>query len=219
MKLVLVGPPGCGKGTQAVLIQDKFGIPQISTGAILRQAVRDGTSLGTEVKSLMNTGDLLPDELIVDILGDRLSASDCRDGYILDGVPRTVAQAEALDKILNDAGQKLDAVISIAVDDEDVVKRLAGRRQCKECGAGYHVKYKVPSKDNVCDECGGALCQREDDTEDTVRARLKVYRVETSPLLGYYSKAGLLKSISGIGAIDKIFKQISSLIKNITPQT
>lgn len=218
MKLVLVGPPGCGKGTQAVLIRDEYKIPQISTGDILRAAVRDGSALGKKVQDYMNSGQLVPDQLIIDVMSERLAKEDCANGYILDGFPRTLAQAEALDKLLISKKQKLDGVISIEVADDEVVKRLAGRRQCTGCGEGYHVAFKKPAKENVCDKCGSALYQRDDDKEETVRARLSVYRKQTEPLLNYYDKKDLLKRVEGKGNIEEIFKNISSLISEITPQ-
>lgn len=212
MRLVLLGPPGCGKGTQAVLIRDKCNIPQISTGDLLRTAVREGSELGKKASEYMDAGRLLPDDLIVDLMKERLAASDCTNGYILDGFPRTIKQAEALDQMLKDLGQKIDSAISIDVADEEVVKRITGRRQCPECGEGYHVEFKKPSKDMLCDKCEMQLCQRGDDKEDTVRERLKIYRDQTEPLLGYYKNKGLLRSISGQGSIEKIFERISSLI-------
>jgi len=217
MKLVLVGPPGCGKGTQAVLIREEFKVPQVSTGDILRGAVRDGTPLGVEADKYMSTGSLVPDELIINLMGERMTADDCQNGYILDGFPRTVAQAEALEKLLGETGQKLDAVVSIEVDDNEVVKRLAGRRQCKKCGDGYHVTFKQPKSEGMCDRCGGDLYQRDDDSEGTVRSRLEVYRNQTAPLLDFYQQRDLLKSVNGLGSIDDIFKDIRSLISNATP--
>lgn len=217
MKLVLVGPPGCGKGTQAVLIREEYNVPQISTGDILRAAVREGSELGKKVGQLMNTGSLISDDIIIDVMKERIGKEDCRHGYILDGFPRTLGQARALDEMLGSKAEKLDAVISFEVSDEEVVKRLSGRRQCTKCGDGYHVEFKKPEKNGTCNKCGSSLYQREDDKEDTVRARLRVYRDQTEPLLNYYKKAGILKSVDGIGSIDEIFKKVSSLINNITP--
>lgn len=217
MKLVLIGPPGCGKGTQAVLIQEEYKIPQVSTGDILRAAIRKGTPLGGKAAGYMNAGNLVPDQLIIDLMNERIKGEDCRDGYILDGFPRTLKQAEALDELLKNAGHKLDMVISIEVDDNEVVARLSGRRQCTNCGDGYHLIFKRPKRENVCDKCGSALYQRDDDKEETVRARLSVYREQTSPLINYYQNAGLLKTVNGLGTIDEIFKRVSSLINGHTP--
>jgi adenylate kinase len=218
MRLVLVGPPGCGKGTQANLVSSELKIPQVSTGDILRAAVREGTELGSKARGYMDEGQLLPDELIIDLMSERISESDCSNGYILDGFPRTVRQAEGLDKLLSDNAQSLDAVISIEVSDDEVVGRLAGRRQCKMCGDGYHLEFKKPATENCCDKCGGSLYLRDDDREDTIRARLEVYRKQTEPLLAFYKETGLLKSAKGVGTIEEIFKRVSSLINEISPQ-
>jgi len=217
MKLILVGPPGSGKGTQAVLIREEFNIPQISTGDMLRAAVREGSELGKKADGFMSSGRLVPDDLIIDLAKERLAKDDCANGYILDGFPRTVAQAEALDDLLTATNQKLDSVVSIDVDDEEVVRRLSGRRQCKKCGDGYHVEFKKPSQEGICDKCGSELYLRDDDKEETIRNRLAVYREQTSPLLDFYEKKGLLKRVAGVGSIDDIFKKVSSLIKNETP--
>lgn len=217
MRLLLIGAPGSGKGTQAAKIQEEFKIPQISTGDILRTAVRNGTPLGKEVAGYMNSGNLVPNELIIDLMNERLNADDCRNGYILDGFPRTVKQAEALDELLIQGGQKLDMVISVDVEDDEVVKRLGGRRQCTGCSEGYHIEFKKPAKDNCCDKCGSELYLREDDKEQTIRARLAVYREQTEPLLDYYSKKGLLRRVKGVGSIQDIYGAVSSLIKKINP--
>lgn len=205
MKLVLLGPPGAGKGTQAKMLIEKYHIPQISTGDILRQAVKDGTDLGKEAKTYMDRGDLVPDELIINIIKERIKADDCKDGYIFDGFPRTVAQAEALDVVLEDISTTLDAVVSIDVPEDEVVKRLSGRRTCKSCGRLYHIIYNLPAKEGVCDKCGGELFQRDDDNETTIRQRLAVYREQTSPLIDYYSKQNLVKTIPGSGKPEEIF--------------
>lgn len=218
-RLVMVGPPGSGKGTQAVLIQEEFKIPQISTGIILRAAVREGTPLGKQVAELMSSGKLVSDEIIVGIMKERMKEDDLKNGYILDGFPRTLGQAEALDEMLGKSGQKLDMAISVEVSDDEVVKRLAGRRGCTGCGEGYHLQFKRPAKENVCDKCGSALYLRDDDTEKTVRDRLSVYRKQTAPLLDYYKKQGILKGVSGTGSIEDIFKNISSLIRRSSPQS
>ncbi len=212
MKLVLLGPPGAGKGTQAKQMIDKYSIPQISTGDILRQAVKDGTQMGKEAKTYMDKGELVPDGVIIGIVKDRIQADDCKDGYIFDGFPRTVAQAEALDSMLNDLGTQLDAVVSIEVPEEDVVKRLSGRRTCKSCGTLFHVMFNPPAKEDVCDACGGELYQRDDDNETTIRQRLSVYTNQTSPLIDYYSKAEILKPVPGTGAPDTIFEAICKVL-------
>lgn len=212
MKLVLIGPPGCGKGTQAVLIKEKYNIPQISTGDILRSAVRNGTPLGKEAEGYMNSGRLVPDKLIIDLMAERMQQPDCSNGYILDGFPRTIAQAEALQALLKKNGTGLDAVISIEVADDEVIKRLSGRRQCKVCGDGYHVEFKKPAVEGKCNKCGGELYQRDDDKEATIKNRLVTYRQQTEPLLNFFEKLGLLRKVEGTGSIEDIFNRVSSLI-------
>ena len=208
MKLVLLGPPGAGKGTQAKMMIEKYRIPQISTGDILRQAVKDGTPLGKEAKTYMDQGELVPDELIINLVKERIKADDCKEGYIFDGFPRTVAQAEALDNVLEGLSTKLDAVVSINVPEDEVVKRLSGRRTCKSCGTLYHIIYNSPTKEGICDKCGGELFQRDDDNETTIRQRLSVYQAQTSPLIEYYSKQSLVKAIPGTGEPQEIFTAI-----------
>jgi adenylate kinase len=208
MKLVLLGPPGAGKGTQAKMMIEKYQIPQISTGDILRQAVKDGTALGKEAKTYMDQGELVPDKLIINLVKERIKADDCKEGYIFDGFPRTVAQAEALDNVLKGLSTKLDAVVSINVPEDEVVKRLSGRRTCKNCGTLYHIIYNSPTKGGICDKCGGELFQRDDDNETTIRQRLSVYQAQTSPLIEYYSKQGLVKAIPGTGEPMEIFTAI-----------
>jgi adenylate kinase len=208
MKLVLLGPPGAGKGTQAKQLTEKYAIPQISTGDILRQAVKDGTNLGKEAKTYMDKGELVPDDVIIGIVQERIQADDCQNGYIFDGFPRTVAQAEALDTMLKNLSTQLDAVVSIEVPEEEVVKRLSGRRTCKSCGTLFHIMFNPPAKEGVCDKCGGELFQRDDDNETTIRQRLSVYTNQTSPLIEYYSQAGLLKPVPGTGAPHEIFDAI-----------
>jgi adenylate kinase len=208
MKLILLGPPGAGKGTQAVRLVAHFGIPQISTGDILRKAVKDGTDLGKLAKSYMDQGALVPDEVVIGIIRDRIVQSDCDKGYILDGFPRTMAQAEALDEMLKNLGTGVDHVVNIALDDEEIIKRLTGRRTCSQCGAGYHILFDPPKKEGVCDQCGGALIQRDDDKEETIRERLKVYRKQTEPLIAYYDGKGLLRTIPGDGSMEEIFRRI-----------
>ena len=213
MKLVLLGPPGAGKGTQAKMLLEKYRIPQISTGDILRQAIKDGTKLGKEAKTYMDKGNLVPDELIVNIVKERIKADDCKNGYIFDGFPRTVAQAEALDKVLQGLSTSLDAVVNIDVPEEEVVKRLSGRRTCKSCGALFHVFYNPSAKEGVCDTCGGELFQRDDDNETTIRQRLTVYREQTAPLIDFYAKQNLVKTVPGSGKPEEIFSAMCDVLE------
>ena len=215
MKLVLLGPPGAGKGTQAKKLIEQYTIPQISTGDILRQAVKDGTELGKKAKTYMDQGALVPDDVIIDIIKERIKADDCKNGYIFDGFPRTVAQAKALDQVMKDLSTKLDAVVSIDVPEDEVVKRLSGRRTCKSCGALYHIHYNPPTKEGVCDKCGGDLFQRDDDNETTIRQRLAVYRDQTSPLIKYYTKQNLVKAIPGTGDPEAIFAAMCKTLDNM----
>ena len=191
MKLILLGAPGAGKGTQAERLCKELNIPTISTGNILRAAIKNGTPTGMKAKSFMDAGALVPDEVIIGIINERLAESDCAGGYILDGVPRTIAQAEALEK----AGIIFDAVVSIEISDETIMERMSGRRVCESCGASYHVVAVPPKQEGVCDKCGGKLVQRKDDAPETVKARLEVYHKETEPLKDFYAKRGLLKSV------------------------
>jgi len=208
----MLGPPGSGKGTQAKRLTERFGIPQISTGDILREAVKEGTPLGKEAKRYMDEGKLVPDEVVVGIVRERLKEPDCEKGFILDGFPRTVAQAEALDRILEEMGRKIDHVIDIEVSEDELLKRLTGRRTCKRCGAMYHIIFNPPKRDGICDQCGGELYQRDDDKEETIKARLKVYREQTAPLIDYYEKRGLLRRIEGSGKIEEIEERILKAI-------
>jgi len=191
MKLILLGAPGAGKGTQAEILCKKLGIPTISTGNILRAAIKDGTPTGLKAKSYIDAGALVPDEVIIGIVDERLSQDDCKNGYILDGVPRTIAQAEALEK----AGIAFDAVVSIEISEEEILRRMSGRRVCGACGASYNVEFVPPRREGVCDNCGGKLIQRKDDTPETVRERLKVYHTETEPLVDFYAQRGLLRPV------------------------
>jgi adenylate kinase len=213
MRLVLLGAPGAGKGTQAKKLIEKYGIPQISTGDILRQNVADGTPLGKEAKSYMDSGKLVPDSVVLGLVEDRLKRDDCKKGYILDGFPRNTVQAEALDKMLSSLGMPITAAVSVDVPKEDLMKRLTGRRTCKGCGQMYNVYYNPPKKEGSCDKCGGQLFQRDDDKEETIRKRLDVYDAQTAPLIDYYSKKGILKSVAGTGGIDDIFGKITALLK------
>jgi adenylate kinase len=208
MNLILLGPPGAGKGTQAQMIVDRYHIPQISTGDILRAAVKGKTSLGATAKEFMDQGKLVPDELVIGIIEERLKASDCRQGFILDGFPRTIAQAEALQPILVKMGKSIDHVINIEVDDEELVRRLTGRRTCKNCGAMFHLIFYPAKKEGMCDRCGGLLYQREDDKEETIRTRLKEYQQQTAPLIQYYQEKKKLRSIPGVGEQNQISERI-----------
>jgi len=212
IRLILMGPPGCGKGTQGKMLESHYGIPQLSTGDMLRQAVSDKTEVGLTAKGFMDKGNLVPDEVLIGIMRDRLSTADCDKGYILDGYPRTIGQGEALDELFSETGHSLLSVVNMEVPDDEVVARISGRRQCKKCGTGYHIKFKRPKVDGVCDECEGELYQRDDDNEQTVRSRLAVYNEKTAPLLGYYEKQGLLVNVAGVGSIDEIYSGICSLI-------
>ena len=213
MKLILLGPPGAGKGTQAKMLTEKFSIPQISTGDILRAAVKAGTPMGRKAKEFMDAGGLVPDEVVVGIVRDRLQEADCGKGFILDGFPRTVAQADALQTSLEEMGKGLDRVISLAVDAEALVERLTGRRTCKQCGRGYHVTFDPPRQAGVCDACGGALFQRDDDREETIRKRLQVYEDQTAPLISYYRQAGVLMELDGMQPIPQVQEQMLSLLQ------
>jgi adenylate kinase len=210
MDVILLGPPGAGKGTQAKMMTEKWRIPQVSTGDILRAAVREGTQLGLEAKGFMDEGGLVPDSVVIGIIEERIKEPDAADGFILDGFPRTIAQAEALEKILSDNDRKIEHVISIEVDDEELVTRLTGRRMCKSCGESFHMVFNQPSVENVCDACSGELYQRDDDQEDTIRQRLEVYHEQTSPLIEYYRERGGLREVDGAGSISDIFDQIAA---------
>ena len=209
MNLILLGPPGAGKGTQAQRMEDRYHIPQISTGDILRGAVKESTPLGIRAKGFMDQGQLVPDEIVIGIIEERLKAKDCDPGFILDGFPRTIPQAEALQPILNKIGKKIDHVINIEVDPEELVRRLTGRRTCKNCGAMFHLLFRPPKKEGICDRCGGTLYQRADDKEETIRTRLKEYEKQTAPLIQYYRGKKTLRPIQGMGGPDQIFEQIA----------
>ena len=212
MRLILLGAPGAGKGTQSKRLVQKYGIPQISTGDILRAAVKDKTKLGLEAKSYMDKGELVPDEVVIGIIEERLRDSDCKKGFILDGFPRTVVQADALESTLTQMDQSIEHVLNIQVDDAELLKRLSGRRICKECGEGYHVEYSPSKKLNICDKCSGELYQRDDDKEATISERLKVYGTQTSQLIDYYSKHGCLSTVEGVGGESDIFDRIDAVI-------
>lgn len=208
MKLIIMGPPGAGKGTQAALIKDTYQIPHISTGDMFREAIKNKTPLGVEAKGYIDKGLLVPDSVTIGLVKERLANKDCQEGFLLDGFPRTIPQAEALNIILAELNIKLDAVVNIDVDDSVLIDRIVGRRVCPVCKAGYHVKYLQPKVEGICDECGGQLVQRKDDTEETVKNRLEVYANQTKPLLEFYNQLGLVKNINGIGDIDVIFNNI-----------
>lgn len=203
MKIVLLGPPGAGKGTQAEALVKKLFVPHISTGDMFRAAISSGTPLGMEAKSYMDQGKLVPDEVTVGIIKDRIAQPDCREGFLLDGFPRTIAQAEALDALLQDQGG-LDAVLDINVELDRLIVRLTGRRMCRNCGAIYHLLYNAPQKENVCDVCGGPLYQRDDDKEETVKNRLSVYTEQTAPLIDYYKEKGILHTVNGDQPINAV---------------
>jgi len=212
MRIVLLGAPGAGKGTQAKKLIEKYGMPQISTGDLLRAAVAAGTPLGKEAKSFMDKGELVPDRVVLGMVEERLKQDDCKKGYILDGFPRNTAQAEALDKMLGALNMSLNAALSVDVPFDDLMKRLTGRRTCKGCGQMYNIYFKAPAKDGVCDKCNGELFQRDDDKEATIKKRLEVYTSQTEPLIGYYRNKGILQSVSGTGSIDEIFKKVTELL-------
>lgn len=214
MRLVLLGPPGVGKGTQASNIVKRYNIPHISTGDIFRANIKEGTELGITAKSYMDKGLLVPDELVVSIVKDRLSKEDCKDGFLLDGFPRTVEQAEALDSELLKMGIKLDKVVNIEADEDVLIQRVTGRRICKECGATYHIKNMPPKVEGVCDIDGGTLYQRDDDKVETVKTRIQVYLQQTQPLIDYYKNKGLLLDINGIRPIDDIFETIVNSLES-----
>lgn len=213
MKILLMGPPGAGKGTQAEKLTELFSIPHISTGDMFRKAQEEGTELGLKAKSYMEQGLLVPDEVTIGIVRERLAEDDCKAGFLLDGFPRTVQQADALDKILVDLGTKLDAALNIEVPKEFLIERLTGRRICKKCKATYHVSFNAPKVKNVCDRCGGELYQRADDTIETVGNRLDVYEEQTAPLIDYYSKKQLLVSIDGSQAMEKVLADIRTALE------
>jgi len=212
MNLILLGPPGAGKGTQAQRMVDRYHIPQISTGDILRTAVKESTPLGMKAKGFMDQGQLVPDEVVIGIVEERLRTSDWHRGFILDGFPRTTTQAEALQAILAKIGKSIDHVINIEVEPEELVRRLTGRRTCKNCGAMFHLLFQPPKKERICDRCGGTLYQRADDKEETIRTRLKEYEKQTAPLIQYYQGKKTLHSIQGVGGPGQIFDQIVRLL-------
>ncbi|OKL35905.1 adenylate kinase [Domibacillus mangrovi] len=215
MNLVLMGLPGAGKGTQAEKIVEKYGVPHISTGDMFRAAMKDETELGLKAKSFMDKGELVPDEVTIGIVNERLAQSDCAKGFLLDGFPRTVAQAEALEDILANLDRKIDYVINISVDKDILMGRLTGRRICKSCGATYHLEFNPPSEEDKCDRCGGELYQRADDNAETVQNRLDVNLKQTEPLLAFYREKGYLKNINGQQNINVVFENIDQLLEGL----
>jgi adenylate kinase len=214
MDIILLGPPGSGKGTQAKMIAEKYKVKHVSTGDILRENVRNGTPLGVEAKKFMDSGKLVPDSLLIDIIKDRLAKPDVKAGWMLDGYPRTIPQAEALDKILPALGQKIDVVLNVDVPDAELIKRVTGRRMCK-CGTTYHVQFNPPKVAGKCDACGADLYQRADDTEATVKERLQAYHAQTQPLIDFYNKRGIVANINGTGDIKAIFGNIVKALDKI----
>lgn len=215
MQLLMMGAPGAGKGTQAAKLVEKYKIPQISTGDMFRAAVKDGTELGKKAKACMDAGQLVPDDVTIGIVRERLAKSDCANGFILDGFPRTLAQAEALTKILDELGKKLTRVLNIHVPSEDLIERAVGRRICKNCGATYHVKFNPTKAADVCDNCGGNLYQRADDNETTMKNRLSVYENSTRPLIDYYKTAGIYTEIDGRQPIDKVTEALFNVLSSV----
>jgi adenylate kinase len=213
VRLVLVGPPGAGKGTQAQFIASHFSVPKISTGDIFRANVSEGTDLGIEAKKYMDAGDLVPDEVTIAMVKDRLTHDDTTEGFLLDGFPRTVHQAEVLDKVLAVQSTALTVVLELVVDDEEVVRRLSGRRTCRRCGHVWHQDFDPPSRDGICDRCGGELFQRDDDSEQTIRHRLEVYADQTSPLIGYYGDRGLLRGVDATGPVEDVTERAINALR------
>ncbi len=207
IRAVLLGAPGAGKGTQAKMLIEKFKIPQISTGDILRKAVADGTPLGKEAKVIMDQGGLVSDKIVLGLVEERIQQPDCKDGFILDGFPRNTSQAEALDGMLKKLGSPITVALNIDVERGELLKRLTGRRTCKKCGQMYNIYFSPPAKEHVCDKCGGELFQRDDDKEETIKKRLEVYDQQTAPLIDYYTKLNLVKTVMGTGSIDEIFQK------------
>ncbi len=212
MKIIMLGAPGAGKGTQAKKIAAKYDIPHISTGDIFRANIKNGTELGKKAKTYMDQGLLVPDELVVDLVVDRVQQDDCKKGYVLDGFPRTIPQAESLDAALDQLGDKIDYAINVEVPDENIISRMSGRRACVGCGATYHIKYNPTKVENVCDACGEKLILRDDDKPETVQKRLAVYHDQTQPLIDYYTKSGVLKEVDGTVDMEDVFAAIVDIL-------
>ncbi len=213
MKIIMLGAPGAGKGTQAHMIAEKYHLPHVSTGDIFRANIKTGTELGKEAKGYMDRGELVPDELTVRILLDRVAQEDCKNGYILDGFPRNIPQAEVLEKELEKLGEKIDAAIDMEVPDESIIRRMSGRRACSSCGATYHIVNVPPKKEGICDVCGEALILRDDDKEETVQKRLDVYHEQTQPLIEFYTKKGILKTVDGTQDMMSVFQTITKILE------
>ena len=213
MKIIMLGAPGAGKGTQAIKIAEKYNIPHVSTGDIFRANIKAQTELGMEAKKYMDQGQLVPDELTVRILLDRVAKDDCKNGYVLDGFPRTIPQAEVLDEAVAKLNDKIDYAINVDVPDENIINRMSGRRACLKCGATYHIQHVPPKKEGICDECGSELVQRADDKPETVKERLNVYHDQTQPLIEYYEKKGILKSVDGTQDMGDVFNAIVDILE------
>jgi len=213
MILILLGPPGGGKGTQAVKLFEKYGLIQISTGDILRSEIKKGSGLGKEANQYVSKGLLVPDDIMIRIIEKRIADDDCKNGFILDGFPRTIPQAKALDELLEKLAKKIDKVISMIVSENFLIERLTGRRLCSKCGAGYHIKYSPPKVQGKCDTCGGELIQREDDKEETIKKRFSVYQDQTTPLIEYYQKKSILREVNGEGDVESVYRLIVSIIE------
>ena len=212
MKIIMLGAPGAGKGTQAKMIAEKYGVPHVSTGDIFRANIKNGTELGMEAKKYMDQGLLVPDELTVRILLDRVAQKDCENGYVLDGFPRTIPQAEVLDGALTELGDKIDYAIDVNVPDENIVRRMSGRRACLTCGATYHIEHIPPRQEGICDKCGSELVLRDDDKPETVKNRLAVYHEQTQPLIDFYEKKGVLRSVDGTLPMEEVFAAITGIL-------
>ena len=212
MKIVMLGAPGAGKGTQAIKIADKYDIPHISTGDIFRANIKGGTELGQKAKSYIDQGELVPDEVTSGMLLDRIAQDDCKNGYVLDGFPRTIPQAESLTEALKSQGDRIDFALNIDVPDEAIIKRMSGRRACPKCGATYHIVYAAPKTENICDKCGTELIIRSDDKPETVKDRLNVYHQQTEPLIAYYKTAGVLREVDGTQELPKVFEDVVAIL-------
>lgn len=213
MKIIMLGAPGAGKGTQAKMIADTYGLPHVSTGDIFRMNIKNGTQLGMEAKTYMDQGLLVPDELTVRILLDRVAQDDCKNGYVLDGFPRTIPQAEVLEDALSKLGDQIDFAINVEVPDENIIRRMGGRRACLGCGATYHIEHIPPKKEGICDTCGQELVLRDDDKPETVKNRLRVYQEQTQPLIDFYTKKGVLRSVDGTQDMQDVFAAIKEILK------
>ncbi len=212
MKIVMLGAPGAGKGTQAIKIADKYDIPHISTGDIFRANIKGGTELGQKAKSYIDKGELVPDEVTIGMLLDRIAQDDCKNGYVLDGFPRTIPQAESLTEALKSQGDQIDFALNIDVPDEAIIERMSGRRACPKCGATYHIVYAAPKTENICDKCGTELIIRSDDKPETVKDRLNVYHQQTEPLIAYYKTAGVLREVDGTQELPKVFEDVVAIL-------